>query len=78
MNVVKADDTVQRRVVQVGHEDAQVSVITAGLQPGEQVVTDGASRLSDGAKVTVAAPAVAQDTQPPPRVRGRNRADATP
>ncbi len=75
--VVKADDTVQRRVVQVGHEDAQVSVITAGLQPGERVVTDGASRLSDGAKVTVAAPAVAEDAQPAPRVRGR-RADATP
>ena len=72
--------TATRKPIQVGHEDEAVSVVTAGLQPGDRVVVDGASRLSDGAKVTV------QDNAPaavdaPPRVRtpgqGRQRAAAT-
>ena len=32
------------------------SVITAGLQPGDQVVTDGVDKLIDGSKVTVSQP----------------------
>ena len=31
-------------------------MITAGLNAGEQVVTDGIDRLTDGAKVEVVAP----------------------
>jgi hypothetical protein len=31
-------------------------VITQGLQPGEEVVTDGVDRLSDGMAVTIAKP----------------------
>ena len=54
--VVTPGNTAQRRVVQVGHEDNQVSVVAEGLQTGEQVVTDGAQRLTDGAKVAVAGP----------------------
>jgi len=81
--VVQAGDTVKRRPIQVGHEDARVSVVTAGLQPGERVVVDGASRLTDDAKVTVATPPVAEGAEPAPvpamaRPRGGNRADATP
>ena len=75
--VVQPDNTVKRRVVQVEHEDASVSVVAAGLQPGEQVVTDGASRLTDGSKITVTTPAVATDEPPPPRPRRRTRADAS-
>ncbi len=56
--LLKPDDTVERRTVQVGHEDEAASVITAGLRPGDRVVTDGASRLTDGAKVRVQDPAV--------------------
>jgi multidrug efflux system membrane fusion protein len=33
-----------------------VAVIADGLEPGERVVVDGASRLTDGAKVQVATP----------------------
>jgi multidrug efflux system membrane fusion protein len=51
--VVNADNTVKRQSVRVGHEDAQSSIITAGLQPGAKVVTDGTSRLTDGAHVTI-------------------------
>ena len=63
--VLNGDDSVTRRVVQVGHEDDQASIVTAGLKPGDRVIVDGASRLTDGAKVklTNAAPPVA-DTPP--------------
>jgi membrane fusion protein, multidrug efflux system len=57
--VVGADDTVKRESVTVGHEDAQASIITVGLQPGAKVVTDGASRLTDGGRVTIVTPGAA-------------------
>ena len=40
----------KRRDVTVGHEDAQASIITDGVKPGDRVVMDGASRLTDGAQ----------------------------
>ncbi len=81
--LLKDGSTVTRRVVQVGHEDESVSVVTAGLQPGDQVVTDGASRLSDGQRVRVQIPGVPEAESPPERRRrapgqGRQRASATP
>ncbi|MBV9734787.1 MAG: efflux RND transporter periplasmic adaptor subunit [Acidisphaera sp.] len=51
--VLDAGDTVSRRTVTVGHEDLQASIVTDGLKPSEQVVVDGASRLTDKAHVTV-------------------------
>ena len=54
--VVQPDETAQRRVIQVGHEDNQLSVVADGLAAGETVVVDGAQRLTDGAKVAVAGP----------------------
>ena len=82
--LLNRDDTVTRKTVQMGHEDEAVSVVTAGLQPGERVVTDGAARLTDGAKVKVQDPgsAPAADEAPAPRRRapgqGRQRAAAAP
>jgi multidrug efflux system membrane fusion protein len=76
--LLAADDTVRRRVVKVGHEDEQASIITAGLEPGDQVVVDGASRLTDGAKVKVTTPTPpVADTPPTPHQR-RRRASAAP
>ncbi len=49
--VVQPDNTVQRRALTVPYQDETRAVITAGLKPGEQVVTDGASRLTDGAHI---------------------------
>lgn len=46
----------QRRPVTVGHEDDQVSVVAEGLRSGEQIVVDGAQRLTDGGKVALAGP----------------------
>ena len=49
--VVQPDNTVQRRALTVPYQDETRAVITAGLKAGEQVVTDGASRLTDGAHI---------------------------
>ncbi|MBS0558451.1 MAG: efflux RND transporter periplasmic adaptor subunit [Proteobacteria bacterium] len=57
--VVRPDDTVARRQVSVGHEDENGSIITEGLKAGDSVVIDGASRLTDGAQVTVVPPVAA-------------------
>lgn len=54
--VVGDDLKASRRPVTVGHEDLTVAVIADGIQPGERVVIDGASRLSDGTKVSVPVP----------------------
>ena len=77
--VVASDSTAMRRPLTVGHEDEAVSVVLAGLQPGDRVVTDGASRLTNGARVSVpesSEPAEAA-TPPRPRIAGQ-RASATP
>jgi multidrug efflux system membrane fusion protein len=48
--VVKADSTVEMRVVRPGTVAGTMTVIDDGLKPGEQVVTDGQLRLVPGAK----------------------------
>lgn len=53
--VVKPDNTVSVQTVTTGTTDGTNTVITKGLTPGDVVVTDGVDRLSDGAKVTIAA-----------------------
>jgi len=65
--VIKPDNTAERRTVSIGHEDPTTSIILDGLKEGERVVTDGASRLNDGRRVTVSA-APAGD---PTTLRGR-------
>jgi len=54
--VIGDDATAKRQRVTVGFEDEQGSVVTTGLKGGESVVIDGASRLSDGSKVSIAKP----------------------
>jgi membrane fusion protein, multidrug efflux system len=51
--VVKADSTVERRIVKVGPVRDGVAVIEAGLLIGERVVLDGQFKLKPGAKVAV-------------------------
>ena len=48
--VVKADTTVEVRPVTVQRTWRDLAVITAGVRPGETVVTDGQIRLSPGAR----------------------------
>lgn len=51
--VTKTDNTVAVQKVTLGPDDGKNIAITEGLEPGQVVVTDGADRLKDGAKITV-------------------------
>ncbi len=77
--VVASDGTAVRRPLTVGHEDEAVSVVLAGLQPGDRVVTDGASRLTNGARVSVPESSEPAEVATPqrPRIAGQ-RASAAP
>ena len=58
--VVKPDNTVTVQKVTLGPGNGQSVAITEGLKPGDSVVTDGADKLREGAKVRLpgaAAPA---------------------
>jgi len=55
--VVKADSTAELRNVTVSRVVGSDSVITSGVQAGEQVVTDGQVRLTPGKKVALSKPA---------------------
>jgi multidrug efflux system membrane fusion protein len=50
--VVKSDETVDLRNVEVGPAEGSETSIESGLQPGEIVVTDGIDKLQPGAKVS--------------------------
>jgi multidrug efflux system membrane fusion protein len=54
--LIAQDGVVRRQNVTVGYEDESGSVITSGVSPGDRVVIDGASRLTDGARVSVVTP----------------------
>ena len=63
--VVKPDNTVELRPVQVALTEGQNSAISQGVKAGEKVVTEGQTRLKNGAAVhegAAAAPKVAQAT----------------
>jgi multidrug efflux system membrane fusion protein len=51
--VVKADSTVELRLVRAGIATEREIVIHDGLKPGERVVTEGQLRLRPGTRVTV-------------------------
>lgn len=55
--VVNADSTVSVRPVTLGVVDGENVAVTAGLKPGEVVVTEGGDRLRDGAQVQLPAAA---------------------
>jgi multidrug efflux system membrane fusion protein len=49
--VIKPDDTVARRTVQVAATQDNLAVVEKGLERGERVVVDGQYRLTEGVKV---------------------------
>jgi membrane fusion protein, multidrug efflux system len=53
------NDTVSVRKVTLGPSDGMNTAILSGLSVGDTVVIDGTDRLTDGAKISVAAPAAA-------------------
>jgi membrane fusion protein, multidrug efflux system len=54
--VVDANNTVNLRKVTLGPASGDLISISAGVQPGEQVVIDGVDKLRDGAKVSTGPP----------------------
>ncbi len=49
--VVGPDNKVSMREVQTGERSGDLWIITSGLKPGDQVVTEGTSKVSEGAVV---------------------------
>jgi membrane fusion protein, multidrug efflux system len=66
---VKPDDTVEAQPVEIGPYGDHVAVVTAGLHPGDRVVTAGQYRLQPGARVAATAD---------PAVKPERTAEATP
>ena len=54
--VVKSDDTVEMRPVEVRLTEGDEAAIAKGLAAGERVVTDGVDKLQPGSKVAAGAP----------------------
>ena len=52
--VVKADQSVEMRPIEVGPVQGEQAVVARGLVAGEVVVTDGVDKLQQGSKVAVA------------------------
>ena len=73
--VLNEDDSVRRQVVAIGYEDEQGSIVTDGLNAGDRVVVDGASRLSDAAKVSVVTPEAEAPRGNRPSAPGARRRD---
>ncbi|HEX3864775.1 MAG TPA: MdtA/MuxA family multidrug efflux RND transporter periplasmic adaptor subunit [Stellaceae bacterium] len=71
--LVKSGNTVTAQPVTLGPNDSENVAITKGLQPGQVVVTDGADRLKDGAKVRVSENDGAGSTPPAAGSGGANQ-----
>ena len=54
--IIKPDNTVERRAVEIASIQDGIAVVTNGLTPGERVVVDGQYRLTNGARVNPQAP----------------------
>jgi multidrug efflux system membrane fusion protein len=64
--VVQPDNTVTAQPVTLGPDDGEKVAVTKGLTPGQVVVTDGADRLKEGAKVTATENGTQPNGQPAP------------
>ncbi len=54
--VIDTDNVAHRTTVTVGYDDEQGVIVTSGVKAGDRLVTDGASRLTDGAKISTVTP----------------------
>ena len=79
--VVGKDDKVEMRDIKVAQEGEQMSVVTQGLSPGENVVTEGQYRLRQGALVQPTAaptPTPSPAAVPPDTILPAEAAEAAP
>ncbi len=56
--VIRPDDTVEMRPVEVARTAGQEAVIADGLSVGERIVTEGQLRLEPGSKIEIAQPEI--------------------
>jgi multidrug efflux system membrane fusion protein len=54
--VIRPDNSAEMRPVTTGESEGGEVAVTAGLSPGETVVTEGADRLKEGGKVEIRTP----------------------
>jgi multidrug efflux system membrane fusion protein len=71
--LVDADNTVSVHPITLGPQDGNFLAVTTGLAPGDRVVTDGADRLRDGARVNIPAPGSTPAAGAADPARGRHR-----
>lgn len=76
--VVKEDNAVTVRRVRLGQVDGDWTSVQGELAPGDKVVTDGADRLREGAKVEVITPPPARGTALGAGEGGGRRRDGAP
>lgn len=72
--VVKPDNTVEMRPVQVALTEGENSAISQGLKSGEKVVVEGQTRLKDGAAVHEGKPATSGADRSAPKVAEADKA----
>ncbi len=76
--VVDSTGAARQRAVSVERVAGQVTVIASGLTEGERVVTDGQSRITPGAKVSILTAAAAVASPSAARPGGKSRKRASP
>jgi membrane fusion protein, multidrug efflux system len=64
--LVDAHNTVAVHPIKLGEQDGDFFAVVSGLSAGDVVVTDGADRLRDGAKVSIPNPSAAPATPAAP------------
>jgi multidrug efflux system membrane fusion protein len=74
---VVQDDVAAMRPVTVSNQDETRSVITAGLKPGDPVVTTGFARITDGGAVTIEAGSAGEQPPAPRPPRSKRREGAS-
>ncbi|MBK5188258.1 MAG: efflux RND transporter periplasmic adaptor subunit [Gemmatimonadaceae bacterium] len=62
--VINADSTATQREITIDRAAGDVTIISQGVKPGEQVVTDGQLRLNTGTKVQIKPPAGGDQQRP--------------
>ncbi len=72
---VNADQTVSLTKISTGIISGPDTVITGGLQPGQQVVVDGLDKLRDGGKIEVIDPGATGNAEKGPRPVRDNSGD---
>src|SRR5450755_2623441 len=75
--LVKPDQTVSVTPVKVGTVEGETTEVLSGIEPGSQVVVDGADKLREGSKIELidAAARAAQSSAPPKGPRSGKSAD---